>query len=262
MTVEKVMDAYSGSREVAIFVPFLLYNCTGFPLCITDATGEVKEQGVVIPSYYDIGENETLVGKRDGLSLLSSSLDIHADVPPSPSCSLRSHIISTREKVSSLESSLSIPFFSKNSHENVGRQTGINYSNFQNSCLSSLKSKLSSRVPSTSKDLGYGNHDHEKVRPCMYSPSPVSFINDVMVKVSRCWPGYVTEKLPYSLWSSPFSLLPPSGSSNILVPQSSPNAAFILAVTSTSVAEPYTGRTSAITFQPRLLLSLHAYYYR
>ncbi|KAF7824639.1 putative vacuolar protein sorting-associated protein 13A isoform A [Senna tora] len=250
VTVEKVMDAYSGTREVIIFVPFLLYNCVGFPLCITKATGEIKEQGIVIPSYYEIGENEALAGKKDGLSLVSSSQDLHAEVPPNPRCSLRNQIISTREKVNPLECTLTIPFSLENCHENMRRQVSLNFSTSQNSCSSSLKSRLSSRVPPISKDLGSDNNDLEKVGPCMYSPNPISSLEDVLVKVSRCWPGYVMEKLPHSLWSSPFSLLPPNGSSNIILPQSTANAAFVLAVTSTSIAEPYTGKINAITFQP------------
>lgn len=251
MTVEKVMDAYSGSREVIIFVPFLLYNCTGFPLSITEATGETNERGIVIPSYYDIGEDVTLGGKKGGLSLVSSSTDLHAHAASYPRCAQKSHIMSTREKVSPSGSILNKPLFHESCHENMRSQASINFSTFQNSCIRSFKNRQSSRFQSTSKDLGSGNNDHEKVGPCMYSPNPISSINDVQVKVSRCWPGYVMEKFPYLLWSSPFSLLPPSGSSNILVPQSSTNAAFILAVTSTSIAEPYTGRTNAIIFQPR-----------
>ncbi|KAI9110924.1 hypothetical protein K1719_018044 [Acacia pycnantha] len=255
VTVEKTMDAYSGSREVIISVPFLLYNCTGFPLCITEAISETKEQGTFIPSYYDVGENETLVGNKDGFSLLGSSHNSDADIPPHTRSSLGNRVISIREKVSPLRSFLSNPFFPENCQENAGRKTSINNSKLHSSCLSSSKSGLSSKVPSTSKTLGSGHHVHEKVGPCIYSPNPVSSINNVLVKVSRCWPGYVMENSPHSLWSSPFSLSPPSGSSNVLVPQSSTNSAFILAMTSTSVVESYAGRINAITFQPRYVIS-------
>ncbi|KAK4267115.1 hypothetical protein QN277_023943 [Acacia crassicarpa] len=255
VTVERTMDAYSGSREVIISVPFLLYNCTGFPLCITEATSETKEQGTFIPSYYDVGENETLVGNKDGFSLLCSSRNSDADIPPHTRSSLGNCVISIREKVSPLRSFLSNHFFPENCQENAGRKTSINNSKLHSSCLSSSKSGLSSKVQSTSKTLGSGHHVHEKVGPCIYSPNPVSSINNVLVKVSRYWPGYVMENSPYSLWSSPFSLSPPSGSSNVLVPQSSPNSAFILAMTSTSVVESYAGRINAITFQPRYVIS-------
>lgn len=245
------MDAYSGSREIIIFVPFLLYNCTGFPLCITEATPETKEQRTFIPSYNDLGENESLVGKKDGFSLLCSSHNSDADNPPDKRSSHGNHIISIRENVSPLKSFLSNPLFPENCQENTGRKTSVDSSKLQNSCLSGSKSGLSSKAQSASKTSSSGHHGHEKVGPCIYSPKPVSSINNVLVKVCRCWPGYVMETLPYPLWSSPFSLLPPSGSSNILVPQSSANSAFIIAMTSTSVVESYTGRINAITFQPR-----------
>lgn len=142
-----------------------------------------------------------------------------------------------------------------NYHKNLGRQHSKSDSIFQNSSSGRLKSVLSSRVQSTWKDSGSGNHEHEKVQPYIYSPSPDSSVNDVFVKVSRCFPEDVKEQLPYSLWSNPFSLLPPSGSSTILVPQLTSNSAFILAMTSNSVAEQYAGRTNAITFQPRYVIS-------
>lgn len=241
------MDAYSGSRELIIFVPFILYNCMGFPLCITETTVETNERGFVIPSYYDLGENETFSSKKDGLSLL-----LRAEVPCNTRSSLKNHTISSREDGSlNSRSFLRNSIFPGNYHENLGRQQSKSDSPFQNSSLGRLKSTLSSRILSTWKDSGSGNHEHEKVGPCMYSPSPNSSVNDVFVKVSRCFPEDVKENFPYSLWSSPFSLLPPSGSSTILVPQLPSNSAFILAVTSNSVAEQYAGRTNVITFQPR-----------
>ncbi|XVF60869.1 hypothetical protein PTKIN_Ptkin08bG0082800 [Pterospermum kingtungense] len=52
-----------------------------------------------------------------------------------------------------------------------------------------------------------------------------------------------------------FPLLPQSGSTTILVPQPSSNAMFILSVTSSAIAGPFAGRTRAITFQPRYVIS-------
>ncbi|XP_061363844.1 uncharacterized protein LOC133307357 isoform X2 [Gastrolobium bilobum] len=256
VTVEKVMDAYSGSRELMIFVPFLLYNCMGFPLCITETTGETNERGFVIPSYYDAGESETFSSKKDGLSLLTPSHELRAEVHCNPRSYLKNHTFSCRED--GFQNSTGFrrnSLFSGNYHENFARQQSKSDFMFRNSSLGRLKSPLSSRIQSTWRDSGSGNHEHEKVGPCMYSPSPNSSVNDVFVKVSRCFPEDVKEQLPYSLWSSPFSLLPPSGSSTIIVPQLSSNSAFILAVTSNLVAEHYAGRTNAITFQPRFVIS-------
>ena len=242
------MDAYSGSRELIIIVPFILYNCMGFPMCIKETTGRSNQRGFVIPSYNDLVENETFSSKKDGLSLLSSSHDLRAEVPHNPRSYVKNHTISFREDVTAnslgfLRSSLS----SGNYHENLGGQQSKSDYTISNSSLGRSKSTIRSGIQSTWKDLGSGSHEHEKVGPCMYSPSPNSAVNDVLVKVSRYFPGDDNEQL----WSSPFSLLPPSGSSTILVPQLSSNSAFIVAVTSNTVAEQYTGRTNAITFQPR-----------
>ncbi|KAG4977288.1 hypothetical protein JHK84_036989 [Glycine max] len=245
VTVEKVMDAYSGSRELIFFVPFILYNCMGFPLCVTEATGETNEREFVIPSYFDGGENETLSYKKDGLSLLTSNRELPVEVPHNPRSYMKNHTISYREDGSA--NSIG------NYHKNLGRQHSKIDSIFRNSSSGKLKSMLSSKIQSTWKDSGSGNHEREKVQPCIYSPSPDSSVNDAFVKVCRCFSEDAKEQLPYSLWSNPFSLLPPSGSSTILVPQLTSNSAFILAMTCNSVTEQYAGRINAITFQPRYI---------
>ncbi|KAJ1416636.1 putative vacuolar protein sorting-associated protein 13A [Sesbania bispinosa] len=241
VTVEKVMDAYSGSRELIVFVPFIFYNCMGFPLCVTETTGKTNERGFVIPSYHDVCENDIFSYKKDGLSLVTSSHELHAEVPRNPRSYLKNHTISCIEDGSrnTLSFRKNSTFFS-NYHEKWGKQ--------QSKCDSTSRS--SSRIQSTLRDSDFGNNEDEKVVPCMYSPSPNSSVNDIFVKVSRCFPEDVRENLPYSLWSNPFSLLPPSGSSTVLVPQLTSNSAYILAVTSNTVAE-YAGRTNAITVQPR-----------
>ncbi|CAJ2666738.1 unnamed protein product [Trifolium pratense] len=256
VTVEKVMDAYSGSRELVIFVPFILYNCMGFPLCVKEASSETDERGCFIPSYYDVGVNETLPYKMDGLSLLASSHDLHTDVSCDPRSYLNSHTISYRKDGNpNSVSFLSNSVFFGNYRGNLGRQERKSNSMFRSSSVGRLKSTLSSRVQSTWNYSGSCNNEHEKVVPCMYSPSSNSSVNDVFVKVSWCFPKDVQKQMPYSLWSNSFSLLPPSGSSTIFVPHLTSNSAFILSVTSISVAEPYIGRTNAITFQPRYVIS-------
>lgn len=243
------MDAYSGSREIIIYVPFILYNCMGFPLCVKEVSGEANEKGFVIPSYYDVGVNESLPHKRDGLSLLTSNHDLHAEVSLQPRTYLNSHTISCRK-----DGNPNPALFLRNSAifgnycDNSGKQQSKIDSIFHSSSLGRLKN---SRVQSTWKYSGSCDNEHEKVVPCMYSPCPNSSANDVFVIVSRSFPEHVLDQMPYSLWSSPFSLLPPSGSSTVFVPQLTSNSAFVLAVTSISAAEPYAGRTNAITFQPR-----------
>jgi len=239
VTAEKVMDAYSGSRELIIFVPFILYNCMGFPLCVKEASSETDERGFVIPSYYDVGVNETFSDKKDGLSLLASNNGLHADVSREPRNYLDSHTISCRK-----DDNPNSVFFG-NYRGNLGRQKR------KSNSFGRLKNTLSSRVQSTWNYSGSCNNEHERVVPCMYSPSPTSSVNDVFVKMSGCFPKDAREQMPYSLWSNSFSLLPQSGSSTIFVPHLTSNSAFILAVTSISVAEPYGGRTNAIAFQPR-----------
>ncbi|KAJ7978125.1 Vacuolar protein sorting-associated protein [Quillaja saponaria] len=166
---------------------------------------------------------------------------------------LKNHIISTRQNTSPHFSSK--PLFTSNHLANYQEQSIKCVPDYQKSFLSSLNNRISCSSLSSSLDSNTGNYEHERVKPCMYAPNPISSVSEVLVKVSRCFPEWAMENLPNSLWSNPFFLVPPSGSSTILLPQSSSNAALILSVTSSEVAEPYAGRTSAICFQPRYVIS-------
>lgn len=72
------MDAVSGSRELFISVPFLLYNCTGFPLALSSSANEIKGYNCIIPSCYDLDEKDVLAKKKDGLSLIFSDQNLPA----------------------------------------------------------------------------------------------------------------------------------------------------------------------------------------
>ncbi|BFG24048.1 hypothetical protein CerSpe_103220 [Prunus speciosa] len=257
VTVEKVLDAFSGARELFIFVPFLLYNCTGFPLVISEASSEMKGVSCSVPSCYDMAEQELLQGKKDGLSLVSSSHHLHATDSHGLGSSLsRSHIVSVRENANPhKEIFLSKPLNPSKSQENFQELSSKSDLDRQNSLLNSSQNQSSSSCQLTLKDSNFNGYERGRARACMFSPNPVSSAGEVTVRASRCLPEYLTENMPNSLWSSPFSLVPPSGSTTVLVPQPSSNAAFMLSVTSSAVAAPFAGRTSAITFQPRYIIS-------
>ncbi|KAE8077724.1 hypothetical protein FH972_016258 [Carpinus fangiana] len=257
VTVEKTIDGFSGARELFIFVPFLLYNCTGFPLLISESADDMKRVGCIIPSCYDMVEQELLLGKKDGLSLLSSSHDSQAMAPPSLRCSSpENHIVSTRENVD-LHSAIFFrkPLISSNSLTKSCKISNKIDIDTQKAFLNSSKDRLGSSSLLISRNSNSVGHENEKVRACMYSPNPISSTNEVMVRVSRFLPECLSENLPNSSWSSPFFLVPPSGSTTILVPKSSSNAASLISVTSNTVDGPFAGRTNAITFQPRYVIS-------
>lgn len=252
VAVEKMMDAFSGARELFIYVPFLLYNCTGFPLLISESVTEMKGLNCTIPSSYDMVEQILLEEKKDGLSLVSSTGNPNAKNPSSRESSSSSHIISTRDTVNPHKKRLLCSLISSNSNENFIEPLSKNNLENQIASLSSSKDRLfSSNGGWASRNSNFIGYDHGKVRACMYSPIPFSSASEVMVRVSKCQPEHYTKDKPNSLWSSPFHLVPPSGSTTVLVPQSSQNSAFVVSVTSSAVSGPLTGRISAITFQPR-----------
>ncbi|KAL7197985.1 hypothetical protein ACSBR2_020498 [Camellia fascicularis] len=254
VTVEKVMDAFSGAREICIFVPYLLYNCTGFPLIISDCANDMKGHGCVIPSCYDLVEKDRLLGRKDGLGLLSSSQD--SQVAESPygglrNCSSINRIFSTNKNIDPHLGNLSRkPLISGSSIISL-ESSDKHDLDAQNAALNRLSSSIQSNLEHSNLE----EIECRKVEACMYSPDPNSSVADVMVRVSRYLPECVTEKMPKSSWSSPFFLVQPTGSTNVLVPQLSTNAAYVISVSSSAVAGPFSGRTRAITFQPRYIIS-------
>lgn len=188
VTMEKMMDTFSGAREILISVPFLLYNCTGFSLALSNSFSETNGYSC-IPSCYNLDEQSMLVKKKDGLGLICPSQELPATG-------------------STCESNSSIPDF-------VGSD-----------CM--------------------------KVNAYLFSPDPNSYSGDILVKLGRCFPP-VQDNYPKCSWSAPFSLVPPTGSTDVLVPQPFSTSGYVLSVC--AVAAPFSGRTKIITFQPRYVIA-------
>lgn len=245
------MDAFSGARELFIYVPFLLYNCTGFPLLISESVTEMKQVSCTIPSSYDMFE-QIVEEKTDGLGLVLSTDKPHTREPSRMGGSSSERIISTRDNVISYKKRVLCNSISSNLKENFIAPLSKDNLETQVASFSSSNNRLfSSNSGWASTNSNFVGYDRGKVSACMYSPIPFSAASEFMVRVSRCQPERNTKDMPNSLWSSPFQLVPPSGSTAVLVPQSSKNAAFVVSVTSISVSGPLTGRINAITFQPR-----------
>ncbi|KAJ6776637.1 PROTEIN SORTING-ASSOCIATED PROTEIN putative (DUF1162)-RELATED, partial [Salix koriyanagi] len=245
VTVEKIMDAFSGARELYIYVPFLLYNCTGFPLNISECNSEMKGSHCTIPSCYVLVEDECLQGRKDGLSHLSFDQDSHSRAPHivgSGSSSSKNNVfLSRRNTTLHLGRSISKPLILSGSSGPFQEQS-------YKHDLVCQKASFDKCSSTDSIDTGHG-----EVKACMYSPHGVSSADEIMVRVSRH--EYVMENASHSTWSRPFLLIPPSGSSTVFVPQSSSNSALIISVTSSDVAGSFAGRTQAIAFQPRYIIS-------
>ncbi|XP_073129939.1 intermembrane lipid transfer protein VPS13 isoform X2 [Henckelia pumila] len=188
VTMEKMMDTFSGAREILISVPFLLYNCTGFSLALSNSFSETNGYSC-IPSCYNLDEQSMLVKKKDGLGLICPSQELPATG-------------------STCESNSSIPDFAGN--------------------------------------------DCMKVNAYLFSPDPNSYSGDILVKLGRWFPP-VQESYPKCSWSAPFSLVPPTGSTDVLVPQPFSTSGYVISVC--AVAAPFSGSTKIITFQPRYVIA-------
>ncbi|KAI3958319.1 hypothetical protein MKW98_011007 [Papaver atlanticum] len=250
LTVEKVMDAFCGSRELSISAPFLLYNCTGYPLTIAESGAEMKGNGCTIPSCYYLFDEDQNLAKQDGLSVFSQedSLANPQNIDHFSSSFSKNHTVSLRENLD-LHSQR---FLNRNFNSVDSSAQFIEYTEYPDS------------VPSRSSQLklsAEGNRgvsvdaDNKRVKACMYSPQSSSSEGEPMVKLATCLPECVTESNRSSMWSSPFFLVPSSGSTVVIVPRAFTSRALIISVTSSLVAGPFSSRTRAITFQPRYVIS-------
>lgn len=258
VSVEKVMDAFSGARELCISVPFLLYNCTGVSLTISEAGNETIGNLSTIPSCYDLGEQELLLCRKDGLSLLSPNQDSYATsqrIDNLKSSFSENHIVSTRKNVSPyLGRFLNKPLVSYGSSTMFCEHSIKDDLDYQSESLNNMMNRSSPSIQLNKKESRLAENECRKVKAYMYSPKPPSSSNEIMVRVTRCSAEVVSDHLPNSSWSNPFFLVPSSGSTTVLVPQQSTNAASILSVTCNTVAGQFAGRTRAITFQPRYVI--------
>ncbi|XP_076908384.1 uncharacterized protein LOC143565241 [Bidens hawaiensis] len=235
VTMEKVMVAFSGAREICIFVPFLLYNCCGFPLTIANSTNARMAHGCTVPSCYDLDERDPYLGKKDGLGFLSSNQFLQND--GTMRFPQNNNLVSTRKTLETYHGKFP---------KNIEAQT------------SSMDDKGKDSVSRSRSNVNLNDFDDakgKKVNFCMYSPDPNISSSEIMVKVSRCQSDAdVESNLDYS-WSSQFFLVPPTGSTTVLVPQSSNNSSYVLSVSSSAVSGPFSGRTRIINFQPRYVIS-------
>lgn len=238
VSYEKTMDVTCGAREVLIFVPFLLYNCTGTPLIVSDCTNETKGIYSVIPSCYNLIEQHFVQSRKVGLGILTSEKDLPdkvsmADTPSSPSSSECSNTASSTER-----------FIDRHGTQST-RQVPLAYP--KDSAIVRKRSLSSKSL----REVCFQGNEYSKVKACIYSPCPISRASDTMIRVKRDLPGSDSSSSPYPLWSAPFPLVPPSGSTNVVVPQPSPGESSLLSVTCSILGGALAGRTQAITFQPR-----------
>lgn len=234
------MEAASGAREIYISVPFLLYNCTAFPLVVSNCVGDMRGCGCTLPSCYNL-EDDVPPSRKDGLSLLCSDQDFQLTLHNSNmrNSSSNNRIISTRKLLEPHSSNLRGASYKEISAEESTARDSTN--------LSGSSSQSNSKFPD------FVEFGHKRVSGCMYSPDPKSSASDIKVQVSRGLPKGHKDSSQNYFWSGPFSLAPSTGTIRVPVPYPSPNAGYTIAVTSTVVTGPISGRTRMITFQPRYL---------
>ncbi|XP_021760935.1 LOW QUALITY PROTEIN: uncharacterized protein LOC110725772 [Chenopodium quinoa] len=256
VVVEKMMDSLSGARELCISVPFLLYNCTGFALTVSRSDHELQGNHCIVPTCYDSTEQGLFIDQKDGLHLLPSEDKPHPRALnyDSESYLSKKHVIPSKKFVnphSGIILTQSSVSHGTLYHQSVNQMDLVEQEDSQNNLTrnSDIDNQSEFKVSNVS------NNECLKAIPVMYSPDPSSVASEIMVKVTRYPAEYPIENLPSSSWSSPFFLVAPSGSTAVLVPEPSSSSASVISVTSHLLDTPLMGRTRAITFQPRYVIS-------
>ncbi|XP_048139080.1 uncharacterized protein LOC115752507 isoform X2 [Rhodamnia argentea] len=259
VTVEKTLDAFSGARELFIFVPYLIYNCVGFPLSISNSADELKDSLFTVPSCYELVEQEQVHIKKEGLSLLSCNHERDSESPASRSECLwhdssdNSSVPTWNDAVADGKRMARKPLIKLGPSivqlEKDGKEDQRRISLF------ALNKGRHWSNQSSSSNLNIVDDGHGKAKGYAYSPQPSSNLGNNMVRLCRSLPKHVEEKLSSNLWSNPFPLVPASGFTSVLVPQPVQNAAYVISATSSVISEPFAGKTRAITFQPRYVIS-------
>ncbi|CAM0910801.1 unnamed protein product [Alopecurus aequalis] len=93
----------------------------------------------------------------------------------------------------------------------------------------------------------------KEAKAYIFAPAGLTPATELLVKLNASVPNSGTEANRRD-WSSPFLLVPASGSTSLTIPQSSTSSAFLVAVTSVPVSTELFGRTKAIAFQPRYVI--------
>ncbi|KAF5181027.1 Vacuolar protein sorting-associated protein [Thalictrum thalictroides] len=252
VTVEKTMDAFCGAREICIFVPFLLYNCTGLRITVADVGHE--REGCIMPPCYHLIEMDQHLGRKHSPILFSSTQDSYATPPFIDSildASSKKHSILSSESVIH-QSGSGRKFINSDSSTRLLHQLVDHDLVFHGASSNNVKRQYfeKGRYETDLVDI-----ESRKVTACMYFPHSSSSASELMVRLSICISKYFTDTKKSSVWSSPFYLVPASVSTCVVVPQANTSGAFIVSVTSNPLAGPFSGRTRAITFQPRYVIS-------
>ncbi|XP_019702812.1 uncharacterized protein [Elaeis guineensis] len=255
VTLDKSMDAFCGAREICLSVPYLLYNCTGLLLTIVDSSHERNGSAFVIPSNYYVVGHRQLSSEEHGLAFLSSEIESSAgpvDINNSVN-SLKNFAISAQENYNMYSyRPLTSHFPSKLSYGNS--TDGIEASHY------SLTDSGISRDPvCSSRKIGDGapfvqNVVNGRAKAYMYAPCGHIPVTELSVRLSASLPQNKSENSSRPIWSNPFPLVPASGSTNVTIPQPDASGAFLISAISIPVAGELSGRTRAITFQPRYVI--------
>ncbi|KAJ1693233.1 hypothetical protein LUZ63_009931 [Rhynchospora breviuscula] len=125
--------------------------------------------------------------------------------------------------------------------------------------LSILSSGSDVDIPiSSSSTVATSSADEEnferEVKAHMYIPPEQTSTSEPLVKLSASAPLTGAKSDLNSVWSSPFLLVPSSGSTNVSVPMSGGAGAFLVSAISVPVSGELAGRTRAIAFHPRFVI--------
>ncbi|XP_078445725.1 vacuolar protein sorting-associated protein, putative (DUF1162) isoform X2 [Wolffia australiana] len=211
--VDKIMDAYSGAREISISVPLLLYNFTGIPLRIINENHQNRGHPHFIPVSYSFVMDPDYSTRSLGVSVLRRKFvpKFFAEFP-------------TAED------------FPEDSYAGIA---GSVY--------------YGCRVPQPSSPKGTSATEIGGVKAYMYCPPGYQSKNNLVVRLQSYSRQHHVKDTKNDTWSSPFSLVPPSGSTSVIIPQEG-TSAVLVSVTSSQAFGDLGHWSTVVIFQPRYVI--------
>jgi hypothetical protein len=263
--VEKALDAFCGSRELCLSVPFWLYNCSGLTLEAMDGDMDEKvDHRVVYSSYSDL-KQEQLMTAKSGMAIACSDLlstvgvdnDVtyrrgiyreNRDMP----CKIWNHLPCRK-----IISNCVVAHGSTSRSSGYFEDTSLGISGFSSFDGNHRWPRKGDNMPFSNLEdgkievSGKGIDQIPKFHTCMHSPAKGLQTSEATLRLRISQSKFVKDTTEGSAWSHPFSLNPPNGSTPVLIPQPFSTGAVIISAIRTPVLGACAGRTTAITFQPR-----------
>lgn len=228
-----VVDTVSGTREICISVPFWIYNCSYLNLAVIDGdvdvlSGRQKHLGPIAMDGASKEEEQSEMifesTLRPGLAGLQAGEDQGVEISYGRFPKRGLNIIS--------QHSSSSPY----------KTTSLSHRRL---CIATPREEVQDKIEKIDGSEG-------KLVAHMYSPVKGTEASEHRLRARVLQAAHMeSPRSVEQLWSRPFSVELPDGSTTVTIPQPHNNGAYMFSVICTPALGACAGKTKTLTFRPR-----------